>query len=173
MGFMGDVQAVWVDAGNAKDPVTIRNVQTRLYQTWPPGSIGWQILLAKSGANLLEVYCYSATTIALATANLPLNTLVQSVGVVKSSPYSSVSRVSASAASKLILAEDVERQGFSLVNDSTATLYLLLNNSAASTSNYSVRMLPQDYFESPYAYGGEVRGIWTAAAGNAQVTEYF
>ncbi|MEQ1651077.1 MAG: hypothetical protein ABL897_01165 [Hyphomicrobium sp.] len=171
LGFMGDVQAVWVDAANATDPVTIRNVQTRLYQTWPPGSVGWQILLAKSGALQLEAYCYSATTITLAVSNLPLNSYVADSGVIKSSIYSNVTRVAASAASKNILDYNAERQGFAVFNDSTATLYLLLIDGIASPTNFTVRIGPYGYYESPFAYGGIVYGIWTAATGAAQVTE--
>lgn len=83
------------------------------------------------------------------------------------------SNVSAAAADTLILASNAARDGGSVFNDSaSATLYLSLGTGAASLTSFSVAMTPQSYFEIPYAYTGELRGIWSAAVGAARVTEY-
>lgn len=56
-------------------------------------------------------------------------------------------------------------------NDSTATLYIKYGASA-STSDYSVKIPADGYFEFPApAYDGLVTGAWAAATGNAHCTE--
>lgn len=173
LGQVFDVQSVWVDAANAVDPVIIRNVQTGLYQRWPRGSCGWQFLLVKTDAMLLEAYCFSAVTITMAVCNAALTAELADAGIVRGNVYSNVTRIAAVAADTSILAADRERVGFSLYNESTATLYLLLDDGVASSVNYSVQVPPGGYFETPFNYAGAVKGIWTAAVGAAQVTEVF
>lgn len=62
-----------------------------------------------------------------------------------------------------------------IYNDSTATLYVKFGSSAA-TSDYTVQIAPQGYFEFPAnsgtVYQGLVTGIWTAANGFAYVTAW-
>lgn len=170
-----DIQSVWVDASRAVDPVVLRNVQTKQYQVWPAGSTGWRTLLVKADAMQMEMYCFSAATIAVAVSSGLVPEFVSDGGYVKSSPYAAVTSVAASVADKQILAENVRRQGYSVYNDGAARLALLnrgRNAGAASFANFSVVVEPYDYFESPFEYGGEVRGIWSAALGSARVTEY-
>lgn len=173
LGFTDDVQCVWVDASTAVDPVTVRNVQTRQYQTWPPGTFGWQQLLAKKDAIAFELYCFSAATIVVCVANVAFPSFLYDAGVVKSSPYVSVSRVAAVAADTALLAENPARQGFGVENDSTATLKLLLGAGAASSTNFTKTIQPGAYFETPFKCGAAARGIWSAVNGAAQITEYF
>ena len=62
-----------------------------------------------------------------------------------------------------------------IYNDSTAILYVALDGSTASTSNYSVQIAPQGYFEVPGpgdVPGGAVTGIWASANGNAYLTSW-
>lgn len=83
------------------------------------------------------------------------------------------SSVAASATSVLILAKNTGRQGALIYNDSTQVLYLLLANDTASTSNFSVKVSPDDTFVlDERDYTGAVYGVWAAAAGNARVTEF-
>jgi hypothetical protein len=81
--------------------------------------------------------------------------------------------VASSASDVVILAASVnnQRKGFTVYNDSTAILYLLLANAVSSATNYTVQMAAGSYYESPYQYNGIVKGIWASANGNARVTE--
>lgn len=82
--------------------------------------------------------------------------------------------VAASASSTTLLVANPTRRGATIVNDSTsATLYVRLGAAAAAATsgNYSVALAAGDYYEVPASYSGEIRGIWAAATGFANVTE--
>lgn len=96
-------------------------------------------------------------------------------GAVRTTPRtvgSSLSNVAASVSSVTLLAANDARRGAVVVNDSTATLYLKLG-SAASTTSYSYRLDPGGQWEMPssWTYTGLIAGIWSAASGDARVTE--
>lgn len=82
--------------------------------------------------------------------------------------------VASSATDVTILASNASREGAVIYNDSTQILYLLLASGTSSTSNYSVQVPSQSYFEvpGPSIYTGVIKGIWAAANGNARVTEF-
>ena len=81
--------------------------------------------------------------------------------------------VVAAVADTAILAANANRKTFTVFNDSTANLYLLVGAGAASTTVYTVKMAAGSYYECPYpGYTGQVRGYWDAANGNARVTEF-
>lgn len=87
-----------------------------------------------------------------------------------------VTTVAGAAASTTILASNVNRLGATIFNEqptdgSGETLYLKLDASAASTTSYTVQVPPNDYYEVPFSYTGEIRGIWGSATGNARITE--
>jgi hypothetical protein len=91
---------------------------------------------------------------------------------VETSSSTAITNVAASASSVTILSSNTSRLGATIWNDSTtATLYLALTSSSASTSNYTVQLFPSGYYEVPYHYVGQINGIWSAAIGNARVTE--
>jgi len=60
-------------------------------------------------------------------------------------------------------------KGASFVNTSSAILYLLQGIGTASSSNYSVALSQNDYFEAPHEnwVRGGVSGIWASDAGGA------
>lgn len=79
--------------------------------------------------------------------------------------------VTAATADTLLLAANADRTFASVYNDSTATLYLGLGTTAASLSDFSVRVPSQTLYEVPDAVSGvAIRGIWDAADGDAIVT---
>jgi hypothetical protein len=80
--------------------------------------------------------------------------------------------VAASATVVTLHASNTARAGLMVKNDSvSATLYLALG-SGATTTDYTVDLAPGEYYElSVPVYTGIVTGIWTAAVGNARVTE--
>lgn len=85
---------------------------------------------------------------------------------------STLSNVASSASSVTVLALNTSRLGAMIFNDSTATLYLKFGATASATS-YTVQIPPNGYYElpTPHLYTGIMDGIWSAANGNARVTE--
>jgi len=81
------------------------------------------------------------------------------------------SSVAAAATDTLILAASGARLGATIFNDSSAVLYLALGTVAASTTNFTVKMVADAYYEVPFGYTGEIRGIWASATGSARVGE--
>jgi hypothetical protein len=80
------------------------------------------------------------------------------------------SRVTAATTDTSLLTASGGRKGFTLWNNSTASLYLVLGTRAASTTTATFKVDPNGYYESPFGYGGAVRGIWDAANGFAHIT---
>lgn len=85
---------------------------------------------------------------------------------------SSVTSVASSATSVTLLASNSARKGATVFNDSTAILYLKFGATASATS-YTVQIAAGGYYEfpGPTVYSGIVDGIWSAANGNARLTE--
>lgn len=81
--------------------------------------------------------------------------------------------VASSATSVTILAANTDRKGFSISNISTAKLYLSFT-SPATTTNCFIEV-PAGAFlllDQQLIIGNAIYGIWAAANGTAQVTEY-
>lgn len=91
------------------------------------------------------------------------------------SATATLSNVSASALSVTLLASNASRLGGSIVNDSTAILYILLGTGTASTTNYSYAIEGKTtvggVFEIPPGFTAQITGIWSSATGAARVTE--
>lgn len=82
-----------------------------------------------------------------------------------------LSNVAGSASSVTLLAANTNRRMAMFYNDSTAILYLKFG-STASTTSFTVKMFPEDYYELPLpVYTGIVTGIWASATGACRVTE--
>ena len=90
---------------------------------------------------------------------------------------STLANITAATSSTTLLAANNARKTAIIVNDSTATLYINLNGSVASTTNYSVFLppiasnVPSQLILKGEDYSGEIRGIWSAVNGAARVTE--
>lgn len=78
--------------------------------------------------------------------------------------------VASSATNVTLLAANSARLGATLFNDSTAVCYVRFAATATS-SNYSVQLLSNSYYEVPFGYSGIIDGIWASANGNMRVTE--
>lgn len=89
------------------------------------------------------------------------------------SATATVTSVSDTNTSTTILASNEYRLGATIINDSSAVLYLLLGSGDASTTNYTVRMAQYGYYEVPFNYTGIIKGIWASDPndGGARVTE--
>ena len=81
-----------------------------------------------------------------------------------------VTAVADSASSQTLLAANGSRASFTIVNDSTVTLYVKYGATATST-DFTHKLLAGDtLFEDEYA--GVVDGIWASdASGSARITE--
>jgi hypothetical protein len=82
-------------------------------------------------------------------------------------------KVAAGTETATFIGANAARRGVAVMNDATTILYLALG-SLAGTIDYSVKMQPGAYFETPYGYTGTLSGLWapgTAAAGTAYLTE--
>jgi len=125
------------------------------------------------------------TTLAAVSAKLPATlgqkAMTASMAVVIASDQPSIStklnsstatltNVAGSASSVTLLSANANRLGATIVNDSSAILYVKFGTTASSTS-YTVRMTLNAYYEVPFGYTGRIDGIWTVAAGNARITE--
>ncbi len=90
---------------------------------------------------------------------------------------STLANVSAATSSTTLLNANNARKTVVIVNDSTATLYINLNASVASTTNYSILLppissgIPSQLILKGEDYSGEIRGIWSAVNGAARITE--
>ena len=82
-----------------------------------------------------------------------------------------LTQVPASATSVQLLPANAGRRGAVIVNDGTAALYLAYAATTSSTA-YTYRLPPQAIFEMPLPiYTGVISGIWSAANGQAAITE--
>lgn len=75
------------------------------------------------------------------------------------------------------LDSDATRLGAAFYNDSTATLYLLVDEGTASATNFTVKIAPEGYYELPTlatgVYTDAISCIWSAdASGAVRITEW-
>lgn len=95
----------------------------------------------------------------------------------KNAATSTLANVASSATSVSLLAANNNRKTAIIINDSTSDLYVTLNASAASTTNYSLFLAakvgntPSSLILKGDDYSGEIRGIWSSANGFARITE--
>lgn len=98
-------------------------------------------------------------------------TVTGTIALTKSST-ATLSSVSGSASSTSLLASNASRLGATFFNDSSAILWLKLGTTASTTS-FTVRLMPNDFWEIPgtYIYTGAIDGIWALSTGAVRITE--
>lgn len=101
------------------------------------------------------------------TATTPFPTVVVATSITSNGPTS----VTAAITDTLILAANTARRGCAMTNDSTATLKVSLGTNAASATAFTVLIAAAGYYEVPFGYSGQIRGIWSAANGSVRITE--
>lgn len=80
--------------------------------------------------------------------------------------------VPSSTSSVTVFAASGAASGRTVVNDSTAVLYLKFG-AAASATSYTVQLPAGSYYEFPQPlYAGRVDGVWAAENGAARTTEW-
>lgn len=99
-------------------------------------------------------------------------TVVSALNLVSgNSTTSTPSNVSGTITSTTLLSANSDRKGAAFFNDSTANLFLKCGTTASSTS-FTVKMTPNQYFELPFKYTGRIDGVWSAANGAVRITEF-
>ena len=84
-----------------------------------------------------------------------------------------LANVASSGSSVTIFAATAKALGRTIYNDSTQVLYLALDGSVASSSNYTVQLAAGAYYEfAQPVVSGKVTGIWASANGNARLTSW-
>ncbi len=86
--------------------------------------------------------------------------------------YTPIRSIAAATGSQLLAAANPSRRSLTIVNDSTADLYIALGP-VASLAGFTVHLGPAQtaVLEDPDVYQGDVAGVWSAAAGAARITE--
>ena len=80
-------------------------------------------------------------------------------------------QVASSASTVTLFSANPDVVGRLIFNDSTAALFVKFGL-AASTSDFTVKILAGGYYEFTYPpYSGVVTGIWASANGNSYCTE--
>lgn len=79
--------------------------------------------------------------------------------------------VTASTSSQVLLPDRPKRKGAIITNNSISDLFLTLD-AVSSSSNYTARLAPGGYYETPFNYTGAIAGIWATAEGSATVKEF-
>lgn len=103
------------------------------------------------------------------TGKLNVNASVSST--LPTSSVATLTSVAGATSSTALLASNGNRKGMMIFNDSTAILYLAFASSASTTA-YTVQVAPGGFYEMPSPiYTGALYGIWSAANGNARITE--
>jgi len=79
------------------------------------------------------------------------------------------STVPASVTTATLANQNRHGRGVSIINDSAATMYIFLGDSASSTV-YTAQLGAGNVYEVPFNYIGLVTAVWDSATGNARVT---
>lgn len=111
-------------------------------------------------------------------SNMPL-TRSMAVGVSQASEGHTGKILSSTDEVELLVANP-SRKGASIINNSTATLYIRFDTLVGPTSDtlqlgsngYSITLGNLDYYELPFGFTGVVYGKWSAQNGAAFVTEF-
>jgi hypothetical protein len=85
---------------------------------------------------------------------------------------STVTSISAIATDTTLLASNVNRKGASFYLDSTDSCYLLLGIGTSSPVNYSIKLLPNSFYELAPNYTGIIKGVFTGTNGSLKITEF-
>lgn len=83
------------------------------------------------------------------------------------------SAVASATGSTTILLANAARKGATITNTDANALYLDLSGGTASSTNFSVSIAANGYYEVPFGYAGLITGAWAAdGSGSALVTEF-
>lgn len=159
----------WFNDSNATANVSMRVSQkTGLYQP------SLETLGAKGAMTRLAQWVKSILHIADSTGDFgdvyrtgnSLNVNVTNPSVSPKTTTGTTVEVTTTSTSKIILADNQNRKG-ATITAKTGTILLTLGTTSSATL-YSVRLIPNSYFEVPFGYLGAISAI---GAGTVSVTE--
>lgn len=177
------IQTVWVDNRAGANPFTVTSSVLQIVRSVPAGAQALLPFFVVPGDTRFTFSRADAGTVVVGFLNVPLpSDQGGGNGIVVYDPtiadlltppnIATRTSVAAAAVDTLILAANASRKGASIFNDSaSATLYLALGTAAATIADYTVKILPGQFYETLAGYTGQIRGIWSAAVGAAKVTE--
>lgn len=88
----------------------------------------------------------------------------------KPSANAAVTNVASNAANVTLLAANAARLGATIFNNAlSGNLYAKCGATATTTTSFTVKIVPGAYWEVPFAYTGQIDGIWDTADGNGAV----
>lgn len=90
----------------------------------------------------------------------------------QSSTTGTTTTVAASTTSVPLLAPNANRKGLTVYNNSPLATLFVGFGTTVTTSDFAVKISPSTTWECPQDYDGPLSGIWSAANGNAKVTEF-
>lgn len=83
-----------------------------------------------------------------------------------------VTSVNSSTSAQTLLNANRQRLVATITNTDANALYVLLDSGTPSSTNYTVKLATDDYYETPKGYFGVVKGVWAGdGSGVALVTE--
>lgn len=83
---------------------------------------------------------------------------------------STLSAVATSTTSATLIASNANRLGVTIYNDSNQNLFVKFGTTA-STTDFTIRLASQSYYEVPFGYTGRIDGVQSTGTGTARVTE--
>lgn len=110
-------------------------------------------------------------------SNTELGQVVRGTGVFTTTPgigladTSAVTRVATAIVNTTLLAANASRIQATIYNNSGSNLFLKLGataNIGAGTESFTVRLVPDAFYEVPGGYTGIIDGIWDAADANGE-----
>lgn len=157
-------------AAIATDPALVVAISPNNTPVLPTGAA--TSALQTTGNTSLASIVTNTTSIATSalqtTGNTSLASVVTNTNV---GGTASLTSVASSATTVSLLAANTSRKNAAFFNDSTAVLYIAFA-ATSSTTAYTVQLVAGAYYELPArGYTGAISGIWSAANGNARITE--
>ena len=137
-------------------------------------SAGW-VMAQSNTSPLVQVQNSAGWIVAVSNTNNVVsiaNTANQIVYTIDSRPTgTAVTLVPSTAGQVLILASNALRRGASIYNQSANPLYIRLGSTVSATT-YTLMIVSSGYYEVPNpVYTGIITGLWSAANGQAVITE--
>lgn len=118
------------------------------------------------------IYGINANKLTAVAVDANGNLIVSSSSAPPTSSTATITSAAGSASSVVLSASNTNRKGWYVFNDSTAILYLAFAATSAINA-YTVQIPANSFYEMPPepVYTGTLSGIWSAANGNARITE--
>lgn len=181
-----NIQTIFIDNSSNAGALTFWSSVAGIKKTIPPGSQAILPLEIQQGDTIVNFESAASATIRVAFYNVPLPSYVSEVSnsaaeivallelleeYLAPPANAAVTSVAAAVVSTQLLAANANRRAATIQNDSASAILYVKFGAAASTTSYTVQIPAGGYYEAPGGYTGIIHGIWSAAVGNARITE--